>query len=154
MIKRFACLARALGSNQRGAMAVETAILAPALITLAIGGFEISSIVARQTELQSAAAEAAAIVRAALPETAAEREAIRDVLASSTGLAAANVSVIEVYRCFGEDDYTDARLECEDEETTSTFIEVTMSDTYQPVWTEFGLGSAMSFNVSRTIQVG
>ena len=49
-----------LRRDATGAMAIETAIVAPVLVLMAFGSFQVSSMVARQTELQSAAAEAAA----------------------------------------------------------------------------------------------
>ncbi len=151
-------LLASLALCQSGAMAVETAIIAPALISLTIGGFEVGSIVARQTELQSAAAEAAAIVRAAAPETSAERTVIRDIVATSTGLTSSQVSVTQVYRCGTQSTYVSSKFWCifnsgEDDEI-NTYIRVTMADTYQPIWTEFGMGNALTFNVSRTILVG
>ncbi len=151
-------LLASLALCQSGAMAVETAIIAPALISLTIGGFEVGSIVARQTELQSAAAEAAAIVRAAAPETSEERTVIRDIVATSTGLSSNQVSVTQVYRCGTQSTYVSSKFWCifnsgADNEI-NTYIRVTMADTYQPIWTEFGLGHALTFNVSRTILVG
>ena len=65
MISRVSRIAR-IRRNEDGSMAIETAFVAPILLVLALGGFEVSSMVARQTELQSAAAEAAAVVRAAV----------------------------------------------------------------------------------------
>lgn len=154
MIRALARCARALGRCQQGAMATETAIIAPVLIVLAIGGFEISSVVARQTELQTATAEAAAIVRAALPETADDRNSIRDVLVTSTGLTAQSVTVTEVYRCLNGDDYVGTIGTCADQSTASRYIRVAMNDSYQPIWSKFGFGEPFNLSVSRTIQVG
>ncbi|MCB2056947.1 MAG: pilus assembly protein, partial [Novosphingobium sp.] len=39
-------------------MLVETAIVAPVLVLMSMGAFQVSQVVARQTELQGAAAEA------------------------------------------------------------------------------------------------
>ena len=52
-------------SDRAGAMTIETALVAPILLTLSLGGVEAGSMVARQSELQSAAAEALNIVQAA-----------------------------------------------------------------------------------------
>jgi hypothetical protein len=153
MILRALLQARRLARQCEGTMAIETAIVAPVLIVLAIGGFEISSIVARQTELQSAAAEASAVVRAALPETAQARTAIRDIVMTSTGLTADQVSVAQVFRCGTDENYVASEDLCGEGDNVSTYIEVAMSDTYQPLWTHFGVGGPMDFSVSRTIQV-
>jgi len=151
---RIARFARHLAHDSKGAMIIETAIVAPVLIALALGGFEISSIVARQTELQSAAAEAAAVVRAAIPETAEARLAIRDIVVTSSGLTSDQVSVVEVYRCGTGTSYVASESLCGESEGVSKYIQVTMSDSYQPAWTQMGIGSSFDFNVSRTVQVG
>lgn len=153
MIRPALLLARRLAGRCDGTMAIETAIVAPVLIVLAIGGFEVSSIVARQTELQSAAAEAAAVVRAAVPETVQARTAIRDIVMTSTGLTIEQVSVAEVYRCGTDESYVASKELCGESDHVNTYIEVAMTDTYQPLWTHFGVGGPMDFNISRTIQV-
>ena len=61
---------RTLLRDARGSMAIETAIVAPVLAMLSVGGFEVSAMVARQTELQSAASEAEGIALAASPDDA------------------------------------------------------------------------------------
>src|SRR5262245_35416851 len=88
-----------LQCHQRGSVTIEVAIVAPVLLLLSLGGFDASSMVARQTELQSAAAEAAAIVQASPPTDEASRTTVRDVLKVSTGLTDEQVSVVEIYRC-------------------------------------------------------
>jgi Flp pilus assembly protein TadG len=54
-----------LRRDARGTMAIETAIVAPVLALMAIGSFEVGSMVSRQQELQSAASEAESIILAA-----------------------------------------------------------------------------------------
>ena len=76
MIRALALLVR----DDRGSMAIETAFVAPVLLLLSLGGFEVSQMVAGQTELQSAAAEAAAVVRAVAPETTGERNTVRSII--------------------------------------------------------------------------
>ena len=34
-----------------------------------------------------------------------------------------------------------------------TYAKVTVTDTYTPLWTTFGIGSAVSFNIERTVQM-
>lgn len=139
---------------QVGSMAIETAIVAPVLVALSIGGFEIGSVVARQTELQTAAAEAAAIVRASTPESSEQRLAIRDVVATSAGITSDKVSVVEVYRCADSTAYVTNTSTCDAGVVVNKFIRLSIADTYHPIWAEFGIGSSMTFNVNRTIQVG
>lgn len=144
-----------LARCQWGAMAIETAIIAPVLITLTIGGFEVGSIVARQTELQSAAAEAAAVIRASTPETYEDRMAIRNIVRTSAGLENSQVSVVEVYRCGTNTSYVYHISYCSSEDgEVSTYVRLTIADNYQPIWTEFGLGNALTLNLTRTILIG
>jgi len=46
-----------LARDERGAMLIETAFIAPVLILMSLGAFQVSQVVARQTELQEAAAQ-------------------------------------------------------------------------------------------------
>ena len=142
-----------LAADERGSMAIETAFVAPVLLILALGGFEVSQMVARQTELQSAAAEAAAVVRAVAPETAAARTTVRDILATSTGVAKEKVTVSEVYRCGTATSYSTVQNGC-GAIAEYKFIKVDIRDNYAPVWTKWGVGSGFDYNVSRTVQIG
>ena len=142
-----------LAADERGSMAIETAFVAPVLLILALGGFEVSQMVARQTELQSAAAEAAAVVRAVAPETAAARTTVRDILATSTGVAKEKVTVSEVYRCGTATSYSTMQNGC-GAIAEYKFIKVDIRDSYAPVWTKWGVGSGFDYNVSRTVQIG
>jgi hypothetical protein len=149
---RLTYFIRRIAGATRGTMAIETAIIAPVLIVLSVGGFEVSSMVARQSELQSAAAEAASIVRAVSPETSAQRDTIRDVLKVSTGLGDDDVSVVEIYRCGTATDYVSTDS-CLTTERRSIYIRVTLEDTYTPTWTQFGVGGPIDYNVVRTVQI-
>lgn len=154
MMERARTLLGHLRQCQAGSMAIETAIIAPVLIGLSIGGFEIGSIVARQTELQTSAAEAAAIVRAASPETSEELITIRDVVAESSKVPTSNVSVVEIYRCADSSAYVTTSTSCGAGTVVNRFIRLAITDTYYPMWSEFGIGSSMSFDVTRVIQIG
>lgn len=144
---------RKLRHDQSGSMAIEFAFIAPVLAMLSVGGFEASSMIARQAELQSAAAEAAAIVRAAAPETSSERAVVRDVLAASTGLPTDNVTVTEVYRCGTLDNYT-SQHECSSADIRTTYIKVRLMDSYTPIWSQFGIDTTLDYDVIRTVQIG
>ena len=146
---------------ERGAMAVETAIVAPVLVMLSLGGVEAGSIVARQSELQSAAAEALNIVQAVPPTTAAARTTVEDILEVSTDIdvasdvAGEDVAVVEIYRCGTEEDFLDDADDCAGggPNRLSTYVRITITDTYTPTWTEFGIGSPITYNVVRTVQI-
>lgn len=141
-----------LWQDCRGTSLIETAIVAPVLAIMALGGFEASSMVARQTELQSAAAEAAAIVQSSPPKTIEARQTVHDIVAASTGLPAESVVVTEIYRCGTDADYTQNTTSCGTTKS-STYVKIVITDTYTPHWTEFGIGSPVAFNVVRTVQI-
>lgn len=146
-------LARLL-ANQEGAMAVETALVAPILLVLSLGGVEAGSMVARQSELQSAAAEALNIVQAAPPDTTGERTAIKNVLRASTGITATNgVAVEEIWRCGTDTDFERSQAANCGSSALSTYIEITLQETYTPTWTAFGIGSPVTYNVVRQVQI-
>ncbi|WAT18418.1 pilus assembly protein [Aurantiacibacter sp. MUD11] len=165
MMNALARFCRIRGDD-RGSMAIETAFVAPVLLILALGGFEVSTMVARQTELQSAAAEAAAVVRAAAPETSNERNTVRDILATSLcgstdptiveGAATCgtvSVAVTPTYRCGTSTAYTNTADSC-GSVTEYKFILLEIEDRYDPIWTEWGVGAGFDYYVSRTVQIG
>ena len=139
--------------DSRGTMAIETAIVAPVLILLSLGGFEASSMVARQSELQSAAAEAVAIVMAASPETQTEIDQIEAVVEGSSGLPEANVTFELRYRCGTAEALITDTSTCADDKLLSTIIVITMSDSYDPFWTQYGFGEGLEYYLERTVQV-
>lgn len=154
--------------DQRGSMAVETAFLVPVLATLSIGGFEASQMIARHGELQSAAAEASAIVQASPPENDEERAVVEDVVEASTGLADEKVTLELVYRCGVETNLTSSRLVCLGDdaidgddideggyttEEISTYIRIRVQDDYTPQWVNFGIGKKVEYDVERTVQI-
>ncbi len=142
-----------LRSDERGSMAIETAFVAPVLLILALGGFEVATMVARQTDLQSGAAEAASVVRAVVPETAEARTTVRDIVANSTGLTTEQITVTEIYRCGTSSDYVTTADSC-GSGVEYKFIRVDLTDTYAPIWTKWGVSQGFTYNVSRTVQIG
>ena len=77
-----------LFKNETGSVAIETAFVVPILATMVLGGLEVSNIVSRQAELQTSAAEAAAVIVARPPEEASERDTIEAIIEASAGLPA------------------------------------------------------------------
>ncbi|MGN3974790.1 TadE/TadG family type IV pilus assembly protein [Tsuneonella sp. SYSU-LHT278] len=137
-------------------MAVETAIVAPVLALLALGGFEASSLVARKSELDSAVAEAAAIVRASPPADAAARLTIKNVVQTSIDPDGSNphdeVTVVETYRC-GTGDYVLAKPTCVKAADLTIYVELKVTDRYVPKWTQFGIGGPVDYLVVRRVLV-
>jgi Flp pilus assembly protein TadG len=145
---------RRLACCDDGVAAIETALVAPILLCLALGGYEVSSMVVRQSELQSAAAEALNIVEAAPPSDAAGRTAVRNVLKASAGITDNNkATVTEIYRCASDADFVTDKDDCAEDQKVSTYIRVTLQDTYSPSWTQFGVGHDIDYDVVRTVQI-
>ena len=137
-------------------MAIETAIVAPVLALMALGGFEASALVARKSELESAAAEAAAIVSAAPPADATERAIIKTVVQTSIDPNDLDpydvVTVTEIYRC-GTSAYVTVKPTCATSAELSTYVELKITDRYVPKWTGFGIGSPVDYLVLRRVLV-
>jgi Flp pilus assembly protein TadG len=141
-----------LRHDQHGSMVVETAIVVPVLAMLSLGAFDASRMIARQTELQQAVAEAAQIALASVPDTQTERDTIKSIIRTSTGLAATNVSVTARYRC-GTATTLNTTNTCGASSAVSTYLRIAVTDTYTPVWNDFGVGSAMHYNVTRMVVI-
>ena len=141
-------------ADQSGAMAIETALVAPLLLVLSLGGVEAGTMIARQSELQSAAAEALNIVLAAPPEDTGDRTAIRNVLMASTGITdASDVAVVEIWRCGTATGFERSNAANCGSSAVSTYIEITLEESYEPTWTAFGIGSAIDYEVVRQVQI-
>jgi len=140
-----------LARDARGTAVIETAIIAPALLCLSLGGFEASRIVAHQHELQTGASDAEQIVLAAASGSATDTPTIKVALVNSLGISADNVDVDKRYRC--GTDSTLSSTQCSSGSWQSTYVEVTFHDSYTPLWTSFGVGGPVNFNVERLIQV-
>ena len=145
-----AALARAL-RDKRGSMAIETAFVAPVLVLLSLGGFQASQVIARQTELQTAAAEAAEIALAA-PTTS--LTTLRDIIKTSAGITNnSQVLVTTEYRCGTTATRVTANT-CGSGVTVTTYDKIVVTDTYTPKWTAYGIGSPISYSVTRWVIVG
>ncbi|MCW1403303.1 pilus assembly protein [Novosphingobium sp. MW5] len=135
---------------------IETALVLPPLLALSIGSFEMSRIIARQADLQKAANEASDIVRAALPDTESKRATIKSVIMSSTGLTSDKVTIGLVYRCSTAGNYSDNQNSCGSGGSTNAtvYIKLVMTDSYTPIWQNYGMGSRMNYSVTRYVQIG
>jgi hypothetical protein len=142
-----------LARCEKGTALIETALVAPVLIMLAIGGFEASAMVARQSELQSSVEQASEIALAVVPDTQAERDEIKSQIMETTGLGDARVQVVPMYRCGTEAIVGgDTPPSCS-EDSLNTYISIDLTAEYQPVWTSWGFGKSFEYHVSRTVQI-
>lgn len=145
-----------LRGDARGSITIETAIVAPVLVLLGLGSFDVSEMVSRQSDLQSAAAEAEAIVQAAVPTDSAARDKVRDILKASIDPDNTNPNdtetVTEIYRC-GTGAYQAALPTCATGTKLSTYIKIVLTNSYKPNWTSFGVGHTITYNVVRMVQI-
>ena len=139
--------------DERGSMMIESAFVIPVLGMLSLGGFEASQAVARNTELQSAMAEATAISLAKMPRTQAEIDTIEDIVEDSSGLADEQVTISRSYRCNTDTTKTSDGTACAEGDLVSQFIDIKMKETYTPVWTHFGIGGKIDMTLTRSVQI-
>lgn len=145
---------RALRRDARGTMVVEAAFVLPILCLLCFGAFDVSRMVARNAELQSAIGEAAAIVLAHPPQEQDEIDTIEAVAEASTGLASDQVTVAQRFRCGGDEALVVTEAACGGGATVSAYLQITAADTYTPLWVGFGVGAPVALSVTRTVQIG
>lgn len=145
-----------LGRDRRGSIVVETALVAPVLILLGLGTFDVSEMVSRQNDLQSAAAEAEAIVQASAPTDSAARDKVQEILKASIDPNSTNPhdteAVTQLWRC-GSGDYQTVQPACATGSKLSSYIKIDLTNSYTPTWTQFGVGSTMNYHVVRMVQI-
>lgn len=135
-----------------GTMAIETAIVAPVLALMAIGVFEVGTLVSRQQELQSSASEAEGIILAAAEGTGTDSATIEEVIEHSLRLEPDQVTLEERFRCDAAATLTEDSATCDTERPIYQYVVLNVTDTYTPVWTWFG-SEPYTYNVERTVQV-
>src|SRR5690606_13357791 len=112
--------------------------VAPVLVLLAIGTFEVSRMVARQGELQNGAAEAEAIALAAGAGAATDTETLKSILKESLSLSDSEVGVTKLYRCNASGTLVASASSCGEDDVVSTYVRLDLRDTYSPIWTRLG----------------
>lgn len=139
--------------DERGTAVIEMAFVMPILIALGLGAVEISSIVARQNELQNAADVAASAAIAAQPDTPGELAPLKGVLQATTGLPASGVAVTLAYRCGTATSYVTDAAACGSADH-STYVRIILNDRYTPAWTGGNFGPVAQLSVMRQAIVG
>lgn len=152
MIGRLRRLA-AIRRHEQGSVVIETAIVLPVLVLMALGGFETSRIVSRESELQAAIAEGAAVVIATFPEDQDELDTVEDIIETSTGLPDDKVHLLKKYRCNSDASLQSDVSSCPTGAVISEIIQINIWDTYEPIWTEFGVGGTVRYNIMRRVQI-
>ena len=146
-------LMKNLRRNEDGAIVIETAFVVPVLLLMSLGAIDYGTTLARQIELQNAMAEASQIALAAAPTDAAARQAVKEVLQTSTGLTTDDISIVETYRCGTSEDYVADSDECGDD-PYARFIRIEVIENYKPVWTVISGAQPLRFHFVRMVQVG
>jgi len=140
--------------DERGTMAIETALIAPLLALMALGVFEVSSIVSREQQLQSAANEASEIILAASGGAGINSTDLEDIIEASLGLEDDDLDITRRFRCAtGVLVATDEPPTCATGEQLYTYVHLNVTGTYSPMWTKFGVSSPINYTVERTVQV-
>lgn len=148
-LTRLAALTRCAA----GAVVIETAIAAPILALLALGTFDLSKIVARQMELQSCAHQAEELALASNWGANNDVNVIATILAESFDLRDDQIDVAKRYRCQADGPLIEDSAACGEDVQASAYVQITLRDTYQPLWTQFGIGSAHSFDLVRLVRL-
>jgi len=156
-----------LRRDNRGTMVIETALVTPVLALMAIGGFEVSHMVARQHELQGGVSEATSIALAANLGAETDTQELASLLRSSLDLEGEQVIVTKLYRCDASSSFVATAGECEnyyggsddnngegnDAQYVSSYVKVELSDSYSPIWSKIGVGSSFTYDVERMVQL-
>jgi Flp pilus assembly protein TadG len=153
MPSRLRSLLRSFRHCARGSVVIETAFVAPVLITMALGGYEVSRIVSRQHELQTGAAEAEAIALAANQGASTDTTTLKSILMGSLSLQSSQVTVDKLYRCGTSSTLQVSSSGCGTGQVVSSYVRLTLTDSYTPAWTRFGVGSTLNFSVVRMVQL-
>ena len=142
-----------LSGDERGTFAIETVLVVPLLAVMALGVFEVSNVVSRQQELQSAASEGEMIILSAANSSGVSSAGLKTIISSSVGLDADQLTLQAQWRCDAEEAKTDDPTDCDITKPISEYIQLTITDTYTPVWTKYGVGTPFNYTVVRTVQV-
>ena len=143
-----------VGADIRGTMVIETAIVAPVLVLMAIGGFEVSRMVSRQHELQGGVAEAEAVALASNMGLETNVYELKRMLRKSLDLNEQQVHVNIVFRCNADTALIDSAESCDGEDDVVTrYVKLDITDSYQPIWNRMGVAGHFRYNVDRLVQV-
>jgi hypothetical protein len=135
-----------------GAAAIEAALIAPVMVTLALGSFEIGNVIARRSEIQGTMAEASGIALASEPTSSSRRETLKSIIVESGHLSAEKVTVDAAYRCGSAEDYVETITSCSSERVSS-YVRIEIADSYEPLWTKFGIGAPFEQTLTRYVMI-
>lgn len=147
-------LLQRISRDSTGSMTIEMAAVTPVLVLMAIGTFEISTMVSRQQELQSAASEGETIaLAAAASEVATPVAKVEQIIETSMDLNANQVTVTPQFRCNDDAALVTNETDCAEDDVVTSYLKLELSDDYTPVWTQFGIGGSFTYDVERMVQL-
>lgn len=153
MIGRLRGLLGHLTGSGDGSVVIEFAFVAPLLALLGLGTVDVTRLVARRTQLQGAMSESVQIVLAAVPDNDAKLTTMKGVLATTTGVPVANIAITTVYRCGVDTTYVSLPGYCPVTGEIAKYLRVQVTDTFTPMWTDFGIGAPITTTMQRTVQI-
>lgn len=153
MMARLRALLGHLTGSGDGSVVIEFAFIAPLLALLGLGTVDVTRMVARRTQLQAAMSESVQIVLAASPDNDSKVSALKTVLSSTTGVSTDNITVATVYRCGVDTTYVSLPGYCPVTGEIAKYLRLTVTDTFTPLWTNFGIGAPIRSTMQRTVQI-
>lgn len=121
---------RTLKSDERGAALIELAILAPVLAALTVGVVDLSNAFGRKLNLEQAAQRSIEKVMNTTADTT-PTQTIIDEASAQAGIPADQVAVTYYLECNGVPSDVEA---CADDEVETKWLQVTVSDSYEPMF--------------------
>lgn len=139
--------------DKRGSVVVETALVAPVLALMSVGAFQVSQAVARQHELQTGADDAASLALAGWQHDTGDIVAVKAVIKRTLSLSDSQVTVVRKFRCGTATALIDDRATCTPGTIVTSYLQIRLTDTYRPLWSDFGVGSNIAYDVRRLVVV-
>ena len=109
--------------------------------------------ISRQNELQAGVAQAEQIALAANAGAATDTNALKTLLMQSLNLSSSNVSVVKQYRCNASATLVSSTDSCGSTDVISTYVQITLKDSYSPTWRKIVPVGTWNYNVVRMVQL-
>lgn len=142
-----------LRRSNEGAVVIETAVATPVLAVLALAAFDLSQIVVRQIELQSCADQGEELALSSSWGADNDVNLIASILSESFNLQDGQIEVKKLFRCDDNETLVEDDAACNEGASVSTYVRITLTDSYTPLWTKFGIGSMHDFNLVRQVRL-
>jgi hypothetical protein len=137
-----------LRRDRRGTATIELALFAPVLATMTVGVIDMSMAFSRKLQLEQAAQRA---IEKVMQTTGVDTPAATIIAeaADQADIAAENVSVSYILEC-DQEPVEDYDAECADDESEARYIEVEVTDKYEPMLgiTFAGLDSDGTYHIN------